>query len=248
MKSVIISLALGSLFIVPVNGVCKADNNVTGALAAGGMSESNDPSGASGVVVETMNAGGYTYTNLKKNNMTDWVASTITSVKVGQELSFIGCMPMVDFHSKALNRTFPTIKFCGGTKGDTAAEPLKNKITESKKVVAPTSDEKLAIQATKGKDAQTVADCYAKSTELDKKIVEVRGKVMKVSNGIMGMTWAHLQDGTGSPDMNNNNLVVTMKENPEVGSIITVSGTLSKNRDFGSGYKYNVIVEQANIK
>jgi len=248
MKTVIISLALGSMFLMPASGICKPDNNVTGALATGGMSGSDDFPGDSGIVIETMNAGGYTYTNLKKNNLTEWVASSITSVKVGEEISFTGCMPMTNFHSKALNRTFPTIKFCGGIKGAAAAEPLKNQTTENKKVVAPTSDEKLAIQATKGKDAQTVADCYAQSTELDKKIVEVRGKVMKVSNGIMGMNWAHIQDGTGSPAMNNNNLVVTMKENPEVGSIITVSGTLAKNRDFGSGYKYNVIVEQAKIK
>jgi hypothetical protein len=248
MKTVIISLALGSLVLMPASGICKPDNNVTGALATGGMSGNDDPSGDTGIVIETMNAGGYTYSNLKKNDMTDWVASPITSVNVGQEISFTGCMPMTNFHSKALNRTFPTIKFCSAVKGNAEAEPLKNKTTESKKVVAPTADEKLAIQATKGKDAQTVADCYAKSTELDKKTVEVRGKVMKVSNGIMGMTWAHLQDGTGSPAMNNNNLVVTMKENPEVGSIITVSGTLAKNRDFGSGYKYKVIVEQAKIK
>jgi len=62
------------------------------------------------------------------------------------------------------------------------------------------------------------------------------------------MNWVHIQDGTGSPAMQNNNLVVTMQEEPKVGSVITISGTLNKNKDFGSGYKYNVIVEQATIK
>ena len=247
MKTVIISLALSSLVLMPVSGICKSDDKVTTTSTAGGLSESGVPSGDSGIVVETMNAGGYTYSNLKKNGITGWFASPAASVKVGQELSFTGCMPMLDFHSKALNRTFPTIKFCSAIKESADAELLNKKTTVSK-VVAPTSDEKIAIQTVRGKDAQTVADCFAKSTELDKKIVEVRGKVMKVSKGIMGMTWAHIQDGTGSPTTNNNNLVVTMKEEPEVGSIITISGTLSKNRDFGSGYKYDVIVEQAKIK
>ncbi len=245
MKTAIISLALSSLVLIPVSGMCKSDSRVTDALTAGGMIESDVPSGDSGIVIETMDAGGYTYSNLKKDGMTDWVASPATSVKIGQEVSFTGCMPMVNFHSKALNRTFPTIKFCGAMKGD--SEPLKNKLTVSK-VVAPTSDEIKAIQAAKGKDAYSVADCYAKSTELDKKTVEVRGKVMKVSNGIMGMNWAHIQDGTGSSATNNNNIVVTMKGDPEPGKIITISGTLMKNKDFGSGYKYDVIIEQAIIK
>ncbi|NTU73451.1 DNA-binding protein [Candidatus Roizmanbacteria bacterium] len=247
MKIVIICLALSLLALMPVSGMCKSDNKEAGASTAGVMSGSDDSSAETGIVVETMDAGGYTYSNLKKNNITGWVASPRTSVSVGQELSFTGCMPMADFHSKALNRTFPTIKFCSAIKGNVDAEQLKKKSTGSK-VVAPTSDEKIAIQAAKGKDAHTVVDCYAKSTELDKKVVEVRGKVMKVSNGIMGMNWAHIQDGTGSPATNNNNLVVTMKEDPEVGSIITILGTLAKNKDFGSGYKYDVIVEQATIK
>ncbi len=247
MKIAIISLALSSLVLMPVSGICKSDNKVADALTAGGMIENDAPSGETGIVVETMNAGGYTYSNLKKNGVTDWVASPATSLEVGQEVTFTGCMPMANFHSKALNRTFPTIKFCGAVKGKTGAEQLNKKPTGSK-VVEPTSDEKIAIQAAKGKDAHSVADCFAKSTELDKKIVEVRGKVMKVSNGIMGMNWAHIQDGTGTPAMNNNNLVVTMKGEPEVGSIITISGTLNKNKDFGSGYKYDVIVEQATIK
>ena len=248
MKIVIISLALSSLVLMPVCGMCKSDNKVADASTAGGMIGSDAPSGDKGIVVETMNAGGYTYANLKQNDVTDWVAFPSSNVKVGQELSFTGCMPMVNFHSKALNRTFPTIKFCGAMKGNAdSEEQLKKKPTVGK-VVAPTPDEKIAIQAAKGKDAYSVADCFAKSTELDKKVVEVRGKVMKVSNGIMGMNWAHIQDGTGSPATNNNNLVVTMKGEPEVGSIITISGTLNKNKDFGSGYKYDVIVEQATIK
>jgi hypothetical protein len=115
-------------------------------------------------------------------------------------------------------------------------------------VAVPTSSEKIAVKPAKGKDAHTVADCFAKSTELDNKTVEVKGKVMKVSKGIMARNWVHIQDGTGSAAMKNNNLVVTMQEVPKVGDVITISGTLHKNKDFGSGYKYNVIVEQATIK
>ena len=247
MKIVKISLTLSLLVLMPISGMCKSDNKATGALTTGAISGSDASSSDTGIVVETMTAGGYTYANMKKNGITEWVAFPPTTVKVGQELSFTGCMLMTDFQSKTLNRTFPTIQFCSAVreKGDT--EVLKKKSTGSK-VDVPTSKEKKVIQPAKGKDAHTVADCFAKSTELDKKTVEVKGEVMKVSSGIMHMNWVHIQDGTGSPAMQNNNLVVTMQEEPKVGSVITISGTLNKNKDFGSGYKYNVIVEQATIK
>jgi hypothetical protein len=32
-----------------------------------------------------------------------------------------------------------------------------------------------------------------------------------------------------------------------VGDIITVKGTLAKDRDFGSGYRYKVLIEDATI-
>ncbi len=247
MKIVIICLALGSLVLMPISGMCKSESKVTGASKVGEMNGSDDSSTATGIVVETMTTGGYTYANVKNNGVTGWVAFPPATVKVGQEASFTGCMLMTDFHSKSLNRTFPMIKFCGALKESAEAEHLKKKSTGSK-VVVPPSNEKISIQPAKGKDAHTVADCFAKSAGLDKKIVEVRGKVMKVTSGIMRKNWVHIQDGTGSPSMNNNNLVVTMQEEPKVGSIITISGTLYKDKDFGAGYKYNVIVEQATIK
>lgn len=71
---------------------------------------------------------------------------------------------------------------------------------------------------------------------------------MKVSSGIMGRNWLHIQDGSGNQKDGSNDLVVTSKDLAAVGDIVTVSGTLRKDKDFGSGYKYDVIVEQANIK
>lgn len=247
MKIVLFRFALAVLVLIPVSGMCKADSKGAGAATTAGMGGGDVPSAATGKVVETMTAGGYTYANLKKNGKTGWVAFSPTTVKVGQELSFTGCMLMTDFKSKALNRTFPKIMFCSAPLADADAKLLNKKSTGSN-VVVPTSTEKIVIKPLKGKEAHTVADCFAKSSELDKKIVEVKGKVMKVSSRIMGRNWVHIQDGSGSSAMKNNNLVVTMQQTPKVGSVITISGTLYKNKDFGSGYKYNVIVEQATIK
>jgi hypothetical protein len=83
---------------------------------------------------------------------------------------------------------------------------------------------------------------------LNKKKVVVKGKVVKVSAGIMGRNWIHIQDGTGSQAKKNHNLVCTSKETAEIGDIVTVSGILAKDKDFGGGYKYTAIVEESTIK
>ena len=63
----------------------------------------------------------------------------------------------------------------------------------------------------------------------------------------MGKNWIHLQDGTGNPMQNSHDLVVTSAETVEVGSIVTIEGTLAAEKDFGAGYKYDAIVEDAAI-
>jgi len=76
----------------------------------------------------------------------------------------------------------------------------------------------------------------------------VRGKVAKVSAGIMGKNWIHLQDGSGNQKKGTHNLVVTSQDLPAVGDVVTMGGTFYKDKDFGSGYRYDVIVEEAVIK
>lgn len=113
---------------------------------------------------------------------------------------------------------------------------------------APATAEPIKVGKAKGADAHTVSELYEKAEKLDKKTVVVRGKVVKVSRGIMGKNWVHLRDGSGDPAKGTNDLVVTTQDVPKIGDVVTAKGTLHKDKDFGSGYKYKVIVEDATIK
>jgi len=108
--------------------------------------------------------------------------------------------------------------------------------------------DKTPVEKAKGPDSYTVAEIYKKSAELDKKKVVVRGRVTKVSAGIMGKNWVHLQDGSGDAEKRTNDLVATSQDLPAVGDVVTARGTLYKDKDFGSGYKYAAIVEEATLK
>jgi hypothetical protein len=67
-----------------------------------------------GKVVETANAGGYTYICLEKDGKRTWIAGPVMQVTVGQELKMLPGATMTGFTSKALNRTFESIIFSGG--------------------------------------------------------------------------------------------------------------------------------------
>jgi len=92
---------------------------------------------------------------------------------------------------------------------------------------------------------KTVAALHLNKAALAGQTISVQGKVVKVNNGIMGRNFVHLQDGTG--DANSNNLVVTSKQTAKVGDQVSVSGVVVVNRDFGSGYAYPLLIEEASI-
>lgn len=106
----------------------------------------------------------------------------------------------------------------------------------------------IKVDKASGPNAYTVAEIYAKAKALHGTTVVVRGQVAKISKAIMGKNWIHLRDGSGDPKDGTNNLVVTSKDVAAVGDIVTASGTLAKDKDFGSGYRYQAILENARVK
>lgn len=94
-------------------------------------------------------------------------------------------------------------------------------------------------------NTSTVAALHQNKAALAGKTVSAQGKVVKVNNGIMGRNFVHVQDGTG--DANSNNLIVTSKQTANVGDQVTVSGVVVVNREFGAGYSYPLLLEDASI-
>ncbi|HTG00101.1 MAG TPA: DNA-binding protein [Nitrospirota bacterium] len=222
----------------------------TSATKPAQMKISDETLVLSGKVVETMDSGGYTYVLLEKKGKKTWVAVPAMKVKVGEVVSFEPGVEMKNFSSKTLNRTFESIYFSNGPQGashnsgQTAAMSMS--MHGSSPAAAPV--EKISVKKAEGNNACTVADVYAKKDALNEKTAVIRAKVVKVSAGIMGKNWFHLQDGTGDPSQGTHDLVVTSSETAAVGDVITATGTVYKDKDFGAGYKYAVIMEKANFK
>ncbi len=102
-----------------------------------------------------------------------------------------------------------------------------------------------AADEVKTVDVKTVAAINTSGRELSGQTVSAQGKVVKVINGIMKRNFIHVQDGTG--DAITNDLIVTSKQTAKVGDQVTITGVVAVNRDFGAGYLYPLLVEDASI-
>ena len=198
-----------------------------------------------GEVLETMDAGGFTYMKLKTKDGEVWTAVRETSMKPGTQVTVQNGMTMKDFQSKTLKRTFPLIVL-----GDLAGAPAAARGTgnphASAAAVPDTPDMK--VDKAKGANARTIAEVIAKSTELKDKPVLVRAKVVKFNGGIMGKNWIHLRDGSGSANDGSNDLLATTLDQANVGDVVNIEGVVRTDKNFGSGYAYKVMVEDAKVK
>lgn len=225
-----------------------------------------------GMVLETMNASGYTYILVESNSQQNWVAIPAATVKKGSQVSYLEGMTMSNFTSKTLERTFDTIIFSPGlanntkqeehvqgqppaddsfeaalhAENDAASSPLP--MTESvgsSGAIIPLQE--ISIAKSTAENGYTVGEVFEKAKDLNGTKVSVNGKVVKFSPNIMGRHWVHIQDGTGDPMQNSHDLVITTAEEVEVDSTITLEGVLAADKDFGAGYKYVVIIEEASV-
>lgn len=99
-----------------------------------------------------------------------------------------------------------------------------------------------------GANARTVAEIVTKRAELKDQAVLVRGKVVKFNPEIMGKNWVHLRDGSGSAADGSNDILVTTMASAKVGDVVTVQGIVRADKDFGAGYSYQVLIEEATLK
>jgi hypothetical protein len=206
-------------------------------LASGGQAE--------GTVLETMDASQYTYVRVKTATGEIWAATSTFKVAVGDRVVVPLDGAMQNFHSATLNRDFPLIYFAPSIThaGEEAALPPGH---------APAGAAPAPVQVTEpippAPGGISVANLWANRKALAGKTVTLRGKVVKFNGGILGLNWTHIQDGSGVAKDGTNDITLTSATaEARVGDVITVTGTVVLDKDFGAGYAYAVMLQNATI-
>jgi hypothetical protein len=238
------SYLLSVALIALLGTACEKASQTAAPAAPAPVQQAAPAMNLMGNVEETMNSAGYTYVLVNTGTDKVWAAAPEFAVQVGDPVIVPEGMPMANYHSKSLDRTFDMVYFVDGVMVGGEQMMGEPKMPEGHPVVQVDKTVDLSgIKKVEG--GKTVAEVFAGKDQLNGKTVAVRGKVVKFSPEIMGKNWIHLQDGTGNEGTND--LTVTTASAAKVGDTVTVKGTVVANKDFGFGYKYDVIMEDAAI-
>jgi hypothetical protein len=196
-----------------------------------------------GKVTNVLEAGGYTYAEVDTGKEKVWAAATTTALNVGEMVGFTTEMPMQNFHSNSLKRDFPMIYFVNSFITSNADQAGATKDIASPHGAIKTAASARAIEGIdKVEGGSTIAELYNDKQKLDGKEIRVRGQVTKFNANVMGKNWLHIRDSSTMDD-----LTVTTGSTTVIGSVVVIEGKLTLDKDFGYGYVYPLIIEDASV-
>ena len=223
-----------------------------------GLAGAAEPSGppVSGTVLEVKDVDSFSYLRLRTGKSETWAAVTRSAFKVGDAVRLEQTLIVNNFESKSLKRTFPTLVFgkvaMAGAKPATAPvspDAAPDQLPAGHPVPAAAAVvEELKVSKAVGTNARTVAEILSKASELKDKPVLVHARVVKFNGGILGRNWVHMRDGSGLAAQGTHDLVATTADVVKAGDIVTVHGLVHTDRDFGAGYAFRVILEEATLR
>jgi hypothetical protein len=244
----IVVLSLG-LFTM----ACDSQPKVIQSQPAGGSGNNSVLQGAAStqpankeehkvVAKEVLNTEKYTYINTTQDGEDIWIAIPRSEIEIGATYIYRGGLLKKNFQSKEFNRVFETVYLVSNIRKENADGSASNEAMGS--LQGETLEDDGPIKVTPAEGAITIAELVKNASKYEGKQVIVTGKVVKLNPMIMNRNWVHLQDGTSK----DHDLTVTTTENVSLGQVVTFEGTISLDRDFGAGYRYDLIMEGALLK
>jgi len=191
-------------------------------------------------VIDKIEVKNYNYLQVSENKEEYWIAVPTMPIEVGETVYFSKYTVMSDFKSSTIDRTFDEILFVD----DARKSPTPNEMKKIHTDALTLDKEKVKVEP--ASDGKTIEQIFSQKSELKGQMVKVRGKVVKFNKQIMKRNWIHIQDGTGTEK--DYDLVLTSNDDVKVGDVITAEGKLAVDKDFGSGYFFPVIIEEAKIE
>lgn len=200
------------------------------------------------VVEEVMHTSVYTYLLMNEDGSKAWIAIPKKDVNPGETYYYKDGIEMPDFKSKELDRTFETVYLVEGiSENPTQTKSAGNAMQQKQQPAGKQAPAKgVVAKIDHADDEVTLAKLFADPDAYANKTIKVRGTVVKVNEQIMGKTWIHIQDGTEHDGQFD--LTATTAAQVKLGSVVGLKGTIALDKDFGYGYKYDIIMENTEVE
>ncbi|MEI6433899.1 MAG: hypothetical protein WCP32_03570 [Bacteroidota bacterium] len=194
------------------------------------------------ILREALQTTKYTYLKVSEDTILHWLAVPTVEFTIGDTLYYQGGLLMPDFKSKELGKTFDNVLFLEIV--SKTQEGSKKQSTVTPDHGAKPKQSRLAITVEPAPDGITIAELFRNKEQYSGKEVRIRAQVSKFNTGIMGENWVHLQDGTSFGEKFDLT-ATTANSTIVIGDIVTIEGRITLNKDFGSGYFFEMIIEEA---
>ncbi|MFK5959138.1 MAG: GW dipeptide domain-containing protein [Lutibacter sp.] len=199
-------------------------------------------------VNEILETSKYLYMNVTENGEKFWIATRLMDITIGETYYYKGGLLKTNYESKDFNRVFKKIYLISGSlvaanhssSSNTTSSKLLTKKKTTKATKAPIKTIATKIEV---KGSMKIAELVKNAKKLEGKIVQISGVCVKSNANIMNRNWIHLKDGS----KDDFDLVVTTDTFIPEDAIITLKATVTLNKDFGAGYKYDLILENGTI-
>lgn len=188
------------------------------------------------VALEALPTTKYVYVRVKEGEEEFWIATTLQEIAIGKSYFFRGGLMKTDFVSKEYGRTFDKLFLVsqlvpsdhGGS--NTGAGPAATGATPSTSTPLPQVDVPGSTR---------ISEIVGDPKRFAGKTLQVNGTCTKVNPNIMGRNWIHVKEGGKSGQ----ELVITTNDMVAEGQSVTMIGTVTVDKDFGAGYRYDVLLE-----
>jgi len=193
------------------------------------------------VVIEEMPTSKYVYLRVKnlKSNEEYWIATGLMDVEIGGIYYYKNGLLKTNFESKEYNRVFDQMYLVKTLvpANHSTQQATKTAPAESASNTTEVKDITLA------KGSVSIADLVKNASAYANKEVQVTGTCTKINPNIMNRNWVHLKDNSNT----DYDFVITTDQMIPEGHTVTMKGTVAVNKDFGAGYKYEIILENCTI-
>ena len=199
-------------------------------------------------VNEVLPASRYNYLNVTEKGRKFWIATRKQDIEKGETYFYKGGLLKTKFESKEHNRVFDTVYLITNLVGENHTS-LTETLSKSNSNVGQSVAQKEDLPANneniiQRKGSLKIADLVKDPNKYEGQIVQISGRCVKINKGIMDKNWIHIQDGT----KDDYDLVITTDTFvPEEGTIATIRALVTLDKDFGAGYKYELILENGSI-
>ena len=183
------------------------------------------------IVNEIIPTSNYTYLKVTEKEKQFWIAVNKADAKVGETYYYVGGDLKTNFTSKALDRVFNELYLVGNLVSSNHGN--MSEITSSNETA------KIETKTVPTQGSIKIADLVNNPKQYEGQKVQIDGVCTKINLGIMNRNWIHLKDGS----KDDYDLVVTSNEEVAIGSKVTIKADVILNKDFGAGYKYDLILE-----